>query len=153
VREMGRSDAAALKQAEEAKLAKALGSYNEYRAKCGREKKRPSVEGFMREHPPNRYTIVWTDHDGKAKRTAPTERFLRALRTQLGEIEQADLRTDLYFNNPLAALAAERSSSKNKKRRALDLGDVIDRQLAMRPQKQKQEERMSAAEEVDEAEQ
>jgi hypothetical protein len=33
VREMGRSDAAALKQAEDAKLAKALDSYNEYRAK------------------------------------------------------------------------------------------------------------------------
>jgi hypothetical protein len=143
--------AAALKQAEEAKLAKALGSYNEYRAKCGREKKRPSVADFMREHPPSRYPIVWTDHEGKAKRTAPTERFLRALRTQLDAIEQADLRTDLYFNNPLAALAAEQQakSSTNKKRRALDVGDIIDRQLAMRPQKQKQQTRAAEEEEVD----
>jgi hypothetical protein len=156
VREMGRSDAAALKQAEDAKLAKALDSYNEYRAQCGREKTRPNVEEFMRRHLPNRYTIVWTDHAGQAKCTAPTDRFLKALHTQLGDIEQADLRTDLYFNDPLAALAAEQAKSSNKKtkRRALDLGDEIDRQRVMRPQKQRSAEggSSSTARAVDEQE-
>jgi hypothetical protein len=135
VREMGRSDAAALRQAEDAKLAKARESYNEYRAKCGRAKTRPNVEEFMRLHPPNRYTIVWTDHAGQVKRTAPTDRFLRVLRTELGDIEQADLRTDLYFNDPRAALAADKKTKG--KRRALDLGDDVERQYAQLQQKQR----------------
>jgi hypothetical protein len=126
-----------------------------YRAKCGREKTRPNVKEFMRQHPSNMFTIVWTDHAGQVKRTKPIPRLLNALRTELGNIEQADLSTDLYFNDPRAALAAEQAkSSKTKgKRRALDLGDEgVERQRALLLQQRQKQRRSSGHHDNDEGE-
>jgi hypothetical protein len=98
------------------------------------------------------YTILWVDNAGQTKRTKPTARFLRALRSELGYIKQMYISTDLYFNDPRAALAAaQTSSSKTKgKQRALDLGDDIERQHAQR--KQKQRSSGAGAQEEDEEE-
>jgi hypothetical protein len=70
-------------------------------------------------------------------------------------IEQADLSTDLYFNDPRAALAAEQAkSSKTKgKRRALDLGDEgVERQRALLLQQRQKQRRSSGHHDNDEGE-
>jgi hypothetical protein len=135
-RAMERSDDAALKQAEDAELAKVRQSYTAYRAACGDAKTRPTVEGFLRKYPPAMFIVRWTDHAGQPKRTAPSDRFMRAIRDQLGTTEQMDVATDNYFNNMAGAAAAQQTSTKGKQR-ALDFGDKIERQRALLRQQQK----------------
>jgi hypothetical protein len=138
VHAMEHSDSAALKQAEDAKLARVRQAYNAYRAKCSEAKTRPNVEDFLRKHQPSKYTVQWTDHVGQAKRTASTDRFMLALRQQLGWIEKADINSDRHFKDPFGALAvAAQASSKKGKQRAMDFDDeVIERQRAqLRQQK------------------
>jgi hypothetical protein len=70
-RAMERSDDAALKQAEEAKLAKVRQAYTAYRAECSKAKMRQNVEDFLRKHLPSKFIVL---HSGPTTRARPSAR-------------------------------------------------------------------------------